>query len=163
MSRPSSRPSGRTEQPEAPAPPLIFLIDRAYRALQADMLRTARERVFPQAKYAHNAVFSTLFEEGARTVDMAERAGMTRQSMGEVVRDLVGLGVLEMRPDPDDRRAKLVTYTDYGLEVTRAGFQHLTDLEKRFAEELGEEELAAARELLEGLVDLLDRISSGDE
>ena len=37
---------------------------------------------------------------------MAARAGITKQSMGEVVRELVDLGVLEMVVDPTDRRAK---------------------------------------------------------
>jgi DNA-binding MarR family transcriptional regulator len=78
--------------------------------------------------------------------------------MGEVIREMVDLGILEMRPDPDDRRAKLVTYTEHGLEFARDGYQHLIDLEKRFAEEFGEEEYELTRKVLERLVPLLDEL-----
>ncbi len=37
--------------------PLIALVDRANRALQADMVRWAHELGYPAARYAHNAVF----------------------------------------------------------------------------------------------------------
>ena len=149
-------------RPDAPHPdrtPLIALVNRANRALQSDMVREAHRQGHPEVKYAHNAVFSTLNEPGARAIDMAARAGITRQSMGEIIREMVSLGILEMRPDPDDRRAKLVTYTKSGLEHARSGYQHIMDLEKRFADEFGDEEYEIVRSFLERLVPLLDEIA----
>jgi DNA-binding MarR family transcriptional regulator len=138
---------------------LIALVDRAHRALQSDMIREAHRQGHPEVKYAHNAVFSTLNEPGARATDMAARAGITRQSMGEILREMVSLGILEMLPDPDDRRAKLVTYTKPGLEQARSGFQHIIDLETRFADEFGDEEYEIVRSVLGRLVQLLDEIA----
>lgn len=138
--------------------PLIALIDRANRGMQSHMVQAAHRRGHPEIKHAHNAVFATLLDEGSRATDMATRAGMTRQSMGEVIRDMVDLGILEMRPDPEDRRAKLVTYTDAGRELARGGYQHLIDLETRFAEEFGEDEYHLVRKFLERLVPLLDEV-----
>jgi DNA-binding MarR family transcriptional regulator len=138
--------------------PLIALIDRANRAFQNHMVEAQHRRGHPVVKHAHNAVFATLLEEGTRATDMAARAGITRQSMGEVIREMVGLGILEMKPDPEDRRAKLVTYTDQGRELARDGYQHLIDLEKRFAEEFGEDEYALVRKFLERVVTLLDEV-----
>ena len=139
--------------------PLIRLIDRANRAMQVNMVRQAHDRGYPQVKQAHNAVFGNLGEGGARASDMAVRAGMTRQSMGEIIRDLVGLGILEMRPDPDDRRAKLVTYTPLGLDVVSGGYQYILDQEERFAEEFGADEYAQLREALERIAEMV----SGDQ
>ena len=144
------------------APPLIVLVDRAHRALQQHMARMAKERGYPEAKPAHNAVFGRLSSEGARTVDLAARAGVTRQSMGELVRELVDLGLLEMKPDPADRRAKLVTYTKRGLAEARKGRAHLTTLEERFTEEFGEEEYAVARDVLERVVTVLQQVEFDD-
>src|SRR3954452_3063076 len=96
--------SRRARQPTRQ--PLIGLVHEADRALQTDMVRAARAQGWPEAKFAHNAVFGTLGLEGARTADLAVRAGITRQSMGEIVRDLVELGILEMAPDPTDRRGR---------------------------------------------------------
>ena len=136
--------------------PLILLVNRADRALQADMVRTAHELGYPQVKPAHNAVFGALGGNGARATDLAVRAGITRQSMGEIVRDLVGLGFVTMEPDPLDRRAKLVKYTPDGVELTNGGFQHILDLEERFAEEFGAERYEQVRDVLAWVVQLLE-------
>lgn len=148
MSRPMPRP---------PHKPLIALVDRLNRALQVDMVRSGHEAGYAELKQAHNSVFGTLSSSrGNHTADMAARAGVTRQSMGEVVRDLMDLGIVEMTVDPEDRRRKRVTYTDYGLAVARAGRRHIADLEERLAEEVGEAEYALVRDVLGRIVDLLD-------
>ena len=51
---------------------------------------------------------------------LAAAAGMTRQSMGELVRELGDLGLVEMVPDPDDRRAQALTLTDEGRTLLLA-------------------------------------------
>jgi len=137
--------------------PFIALVDRANRALQVDMVREMHRSGYPKLKQAHNAVFATLQWEGSRSADMAARAGMTRQSMGELVREMVALGILEMRPDPQDGRAKLVTYTERGLQAAQDGFRRLWELEEQFAGEFGAEEYEVARSVLARVSDLLDR------
>lgn len=150
----------RAELPRLGRKPLIALVDRANRALQADMVRTAHRRGHPEVKPAHNAVFGTLTEGGARAAEMATRAGMTRQSMGEVIRDLVALNVLEMRTDPEDGRAKVVTYTDHGVSVAGDGYRRLIELEKLLTDEFGTDAYESARDILARLPELLDRWSA---
>ncbi len=135
--------------------PLIGLVEKAGRLLRMDMVAAARARGHSEIRFAHNAVFGHLPLEGARVSDLAERAGITKQSMGEVVRELVGLGVLRIGPDPEDGRAKRVTYTERGLEIAADGRRHLLELEARFAEEFGARNYAATRQVLEKLVDSL--------
>jgi DNA-binding MarR family transcriptional regulator len=153
----------RVDLPRLGRKPFIALVDRANRALQTDMVRTGHRRGHPELKPAHNAVFGTLLPEGSRAADMAVRAGITRQSMGEVIRDLVALDILEMRPDPEDGRAKLVTYSEHGRAVAADGYERLLELETRFAEEFGEEDYDTARKVLDRIVDLLERWSAEDE
>ncbi len=145
----------RGDSPRATRTPLIALIHRANRDLQADMVRQARAAGYEQAKPAHNSVFATLPVAGARTADLAARAGVTRQSMGEVVRDLVDGGVLEMQADPDDRRAKLVTYTEAGLEQVRVGRAHILDFDERMVAELGADGYECLRDGLAAIVAVL--------
>src|SRR4051795_10596018 len=128
--------------------PLIALVHDADRAFQAHMVRTAHERGRPDIKPAHNFLFAILGDEGDRAANLAQRAGITRQSMGEVIRDLVDLGILEMVPDPDDRRAKIVRYTPEGKSFASDGYDHLRQLEQVFEKEFGED-YEAAREVLE--------------
>ena len=139
---------------------MIALVDRANRAMQADMVRRAQADGHTEVKMAHNSVFGTLHSGGARAADMATRAGITRQSMGEVIRDMVALDLLEMQPDPADRRAKVVDYSEHGLAVAADGFRYLVELDRRLEEEFGAEKYAAAREVLDRLVEILDRFAA---
>ena len=148
MSSPGPGDLGRT--------PLIALVHRANKALQTDMVVSAHRAGHEGIKQAHNAVFATLHLTPQRTTDMAAAMGITRQSMGEIVRELVDLGILDMVPDPQDGRAKLVGYTEEGLRVAGDGFAHIGDLEQRFVEELGAEDYDTARRVLGRVTEMLD-------
>lgn len=141
--------------PAPPHTPLIALVERLGLVLQRDMVSSGHDAGFPELKHSHNSVFGFLSSQGSHASDMAARAGVTRQSMGEIVRDLVSLGIVEMTTDPDDRRAKLVTYTRYGLKSARAGYQHIIELEKQFAEEFGDKQYEIVRDVLERLTAML--------
>lgn len=136
--------------------PLIALVHRLNKALQLDMVSAAHQRGHTGLKNSHNAVFATLDPEGSRAADMAAQLGITRQSMGEIVRELVDLGIVEMKPDPADRRAKLVTWTQHGLAVARHGYTHILDIEDRCAEELGGKQFDAFREALVRLTGVVE-------
>jgi DNA-binding MarR family transcriptional regulator len=142
--------------------PLIGLVNRANRELQTDMVRHAHRRGWTEAKYAHNWVFGFLGWEGARASDLAAKAGITRQSMGEVIRDLVDLGIVEMTPDPSDRRAKLVNYTERGREETMQGYDHIVAFEERMLAALGEEAYEHLRLGLEKVCEVLAEEAAED-
>lgn len=143
----------RLQQP-GPVPsrefiPLIAAVHRLNKLLQQDMVEEGHRRGHTELKNSHNAVFATLDHEGGRPSEMAVQAGITRQSMGEVIRDMVNLGWVQMTADPKDKRAKLVTWTPEGLVNAQRGFEHIRDLEKHFAAEMGEETYAQLKESLD--------------
>ena len=141
---------------------MIALVYAANRELQEDMVRAARREGYGDAKPAHNSVFANLGLEGARSADLAEKAGITRQSMGEVVRELVDFGVVQMSPDPTDGRAKLVTYTPDGLEQVTRGRAHIRAFDRRIADELGEDGLQTLRLGLQTITRLLREDAASD-
>lgn len=135
--------------------PFIALTEKAARALRDDMLANGHRAGFTEMSASHNAVFATLGPEGSRAADMAARIGITRQSMGEVVRDMVRLGILEMVEDPSDRRAKLVRYTAYGEKVAQEGFNHIMEVERIFRDEFGAADLETTRKVLRRVREML--------
>lgn len=135
--------------------PFIALTEKAARALRDDMLANAHRAGFTELAPSHNAVFATLGPEGSRAADMAARTGITRQSMGESIRDMVRLGILEMVEDPSDRRAKLVRYTQYGARVAQEGFDHIIALEKTLSDEFGAADLETTRKVLRRVREML--------
>ena len=135
--------------------PLIAIVDRLLRLLATDMMLEAHRRGHTQIRPSHDPVFATLPSAGARASDMAQRAGITKQSMGEAIRDMAELGLVQMTPDPEDRRAKLVTFTDAGLEVAKDGKRHMYELEQEWKDKFGAENYEIAREVLEGITELM--------
>lgn len=76
-------------------------------------------------------------EDGVRLSDLARGANMTPQAMGQLVDELEGLGYLERRPDPTDRRAKLIMLTQSGRQCVAAGIDTIGDIERRMTDALG--------------------------
>jgi DNA-binding MarR family transcriptional regulator len=77
---------------------------------------------------------------------------MTPQAMGELVDELEELGYVERRPDPTDRRAKLIVLTHRGQECIAAGIATIQDIEARIDEILGPRGHAELRRLLTKLL-----------
>ncbi len=106
---------------------------------------------FPQ-KPKHSAVFAQIDPEGSRLTDLARRANMTPQAMGELVDELEALGYVTRQPHPSDRRAKLIVLTATGRAAIEASTETIAGLEEHITEILGEEGHATLRELLSKLL-----------
>jgi DNA-binding MarR family transcriptional regulator len=93
-------------------------------------------------------VFAQIEPGGSRLTKLAVGARMTPQSMGVIVDELEQLGYVVRRPDPSDRRAKLITLTALGRQAVEAGEATITGLEQDIVDVLGEEGAQQLRGLL---------------
>jgi DNA-binding MarR family transcriptional regulator len=118
----------------------------------AEFRRDLEDAGYADIRPTHGCVFRFVRDDGMRLTELAHLAGMTKQSVGELVDDLVDRGYVERIPDPEDRRAKLICLTDRGAEAQRVGFGLLTDIEKRWAKRFGAARVRQLRELLEEAV-----------
>lgn len=103
---------------------------------------------FDDIRPAHTAVFQHIEADGSRLTDLAERAQISKQSMGYLVDHLEQRGYLERRPDPTDRRAALVCLTERGWEEVRAALAIIAALEAEWTRALGSQRMRQLRELL---------------
>lgn len=103
---------------------------------------------FDDIRPAHTAVFQHIEADGSRLTDLAERAQISKQSMGYLVDHLEQRGYLERRPDPTDRRAALVCLTERGWEEVRAALAIIAALEADWTRALGRQRMRQLRELL---------------
>ena len=117
-----------------------------------ELHRRLSEEGHPEIRPGHGCVFRFVGVEGSRLTDLAERARMTKQAVGEVVAHLALLGYVERIPDPDDRRAKIIRLTDRGWDAERAALRILSDIERRWAERVGEDRMTALRETIEEVI-----------
>ena len=137
---------GRGQAPPEPGAeaPTAALLGAAYQALGMAIVRGVNEAGYPQ-RPAHSAVFANIALGGTRLSDLAGRANMTPQAMGELVDDLEQMGYVRRRPDPDDRRAKLVVLTPNGRRCVEAGMHVVQGIETKLRDQLGERGLATLR------------------
>jgi DNA-binding MarR family transcriptional regulator len=103
---------------------------------------------------AHAAVFTNIDREGSRLTQLAERAVMTPQAMGELVDDLVARGYATRVPDPTDGRAKLITLTDLGYEAVQAANDTIIRIEAELEAALGRRGVVALRKALGQIPDI---------
>ncbi len=85
---------------------------------------------------------------------LARASGQHKQVIGTLIDDLERLGYVERRPDPADRRAKLVYPTERGLLQMRAATSIMRKIEERHAEALGTQEYATFRAALRRVAEL---------
>ncbi len=130
---------------------LAILLREPFRAMNDELIGRLAERGHPEVRVAHGAVLQYLDDAGTRVVVLAERAGMTKQAMAQLVAHLEAHGYVERVPDPADRRAKLVRTTARGREVFVVVREFVAEVEARLAERLGEAKLRDLRSLLEQL------------
>lgn len=136
-------------------PTLLRLLVETTRAFEDELGRDLRERVHPALRPAHFAVFRHLEPEGSRIGAMAERAGMTPQSMGELVGHLEQLGLVRREVDSTDRRARLAVPTGAGLAALEVAAARIAGAERRVRGAVGADGLAELRRLLAAAGDAL--------
>src|SRR5690348_1485014 len=75
------------------------LLLHAQRAFNTQAIEKLRARGHAGLGMAHTAVLPHVDLDGTRITTLAERAGMTKQGMGQLVSDLERLGYLERTTD----------------------------------------------------------------
>jgi DNA-binding MarR family transcriptional regulator len=138
---------------EASLAQLLFATARLY---NERALERVRRRV-PSARLAHTRLFPHLDVDGTRQSELARRAGISKQAVGQLVDELVALGMLQRQPDPRDGRAQLVRFTDAGLAQLIAGFDVLDAIERELEAAVGAARLARLRRDLAELLPPLSR------
>jgi DNA-binding MarR family transcriptional regulator len=91
-------------------------------------------------------------DEGIAIAELAVRAGVRKQTMAEVVDRLVATGYLERKPNPRDRRSRLLFLTERGRAVQPVARAAGDRVEQHWAELTSPEHIETLRALLQQLV-----------
>ena len=92
---------------------------------------------FPELRVPHMAVLQFPGPDGVRPGVLAERAGMSRQAMNQLLRSLETLGYLARSDAPDEGRARIVRLTRRGRAAYATIHGILRDIEREWIAELG--------------------------
>ena len=86
--------------------------------------------------------------DGLSATQLAVRAGMTKQALGELAASLEARGLLESVSDPLDRRLRIWRQTDLGREASRTADGAVATVERRWRRRIGAADWDALRDTL---------------
>jgi DNA-binding MarR family transcriptional regulator len=140
-----------------PAPrPLPALLTQVKELALEKMRGRLAEEGYSDIREGYGCVFGFIdIDNGSRLTELAERSGLTKQAVGEVIPELEQLGYVTREPDPRDRRAKIIKLTPKGRDACLTGRRLFAEIEREWAEQFGQE-------LLEGLREAAERIAAAE-
>lgn len=100
-------------------------LGRVLLLLTREVSRRAVERMaaagFGDISLGHFMIMAHIPIDGRRASEIAQRAGLTKQAVSKTVEELKRKGYVETAADPSDGRARIVTFTQRGLDMFEAG------------------------------------------
>ncbi|MBP6305858.1 MAG: winged helix-turn-helix transcriptional regulator [Giesbergeria sp.] len=92
-----------------------------------------------QVSAAHIHITRHLSLHGDRVTDLAQRAGMSKQAMADLVDQCSAWGLVTRQPDPLDARVRRVCFTPTGLAWLQAFREAVAQAEAEFRAEVGDD------------------------
>jgi DNA-binding MarR family transcriptional regulator len=108
---------------------------------------------FADLRVAHMPVLQYPGPDGVRPGVLAERAGMSKQAMNQLLKSLEALGYLARSDAPDEGRARNVHLTRRGRAVYAKMHDILETIEGEWRAELGATEFVRLKKLLARVFD----------
>jgi DNA-binding MarR family transcriptional regulator len=103
---------------------------------------------FDELRLPHIAVFQYPGPDGVRPSALAERAGISKQAMNQLLKSLEGFGYLQRSDVKDEGRTRVVRLTRRGHDAYFRIYDILLKIESEWAAELGFRQFAQLKRLL---------------
>jgi len=144
-----SSPASKARPPRKTEDMLIGALLRVpAQAIHRRLIRDLNAAGFDDLRLPHIAVLQHPGPDGARPGTLAERAGMSKQAMNQLLRSLEGLGYLKRSDGADEGRARIVRFTPRGRAAYAKIHAILRDIEGEWIAELGPARFAELKALL---------------
>ena len=128
------------------------LIMQVYRAQLGALTSCLAKRGFEDFTPAFATVMPLLDTTGMRSTALAQRTGVTKQAMSQLIRLLQERKYVEQAPDPTDTRAKVIRLTRRGVAIRKACAEVREELNRAAIETLGERGLTKLQADLRKLI-----------
>jgi DNA-binding MarR family transcriptional regulator len=96
----------------------------------------------------HIAVFQFPGPDRVRPSALAERAGVSKQAMNQLLKSLEGLGYIRRSSAPDEGRARMVRFTKRGHAAYKKIYEILVEIESEWRDELGVKRFGEFKKML---------------
>jgi DNA-binding MarR family transcriptional regulator len=145
-----------SEDPRQQEPNLGLLCYLASRAMETRVFEALAAAGFDDITIAQGRVFARIGPEGTRVTDLAEQAGITKQTAGFLVDQLERAGYARRMPDPADARARLVQIAPRGEAAVAVARVAEAEVEAEWTRQLGKQGAGQLRRALTRLREIID-------
>jgi DNA-binding MarR family transcriptional regulator len=132
----------------------------AARAHTAAVVARLASRGYVDFPFASASLLWLLDEGGTRSTLLAQRAGVTKQAMSQLVQLMERQGYLEQLADPNDTRAKVVKMTPHGEAVKAACVEVREELNQQLAEVVGRDEARKMEAHLDAMARMFGNVAA---
>ncbi|TGD83887.1 MarR family transcriptional regulator [Mycolicibacterium sp. CH28] len=139
---------------DAPSMPTLMFI--AHRAAEAQVMSAVTGGGAENITLAQARLLQRMAPNGIRVTDLAERAGVTKQTAGALIDQLETAGYVVRMPDPVDARARLVVLSDKGASLCNTAAAEAARVEHRWRKHLGAKRYQELRAALVTLREITD-------
>ena len=137
---------------------LATLMFVSYRAMDERVRQAMRDAGY-DVTVAQARLAQRIAEDGTRLTELADRAGVTKQTASLLVVALEREGLVERVPDPEDGRARLIRLSARGREAAQRAMEVVIGVEGEWTAHLGPELTERLREALVRLREVTDPYS----
>tara|TARA_R110002072_G_scaffold2011_13_gene17043 strand:- start:7669 stop:8088 length:420 start_codon:yes stop_codon:yes gene_type:complete len=99
------------------------------------------KRGYPDIRPSHSAVFANLGMGAVRVTELAERARVTQQAVGKMLKELERTGYVARDIDGGDKRAKEIRLTGRGVALAADSLAVVDEVRAYYALKIGAEPL----------------------
>jgi len=136
---------------ESEGAPLSRLLEAASTAILERTLARLPDDLRTAVTASQMRILQTVCLGTIRIGELADQMRITKQAAGQLVDALESKGFVERRPDPDDRRARVIAHTDQGIALVSALIDATADVEREVAKTLGRKEMTGLKAVLDRL------------
>ena len=131
---------------------LVRLLFEFAKDFEHRILKALQDRGHPDIRPSHRILFSNLGFGAVRVTELAERAQVTQQAMGKMLKEVERLGYIRRGIDETDKRAKEIRLTDLGLKLVQDSMEVVAEVRHYYAQRIGPDQLDQLEEQLRNAV-----------
>jgi DNA-binding MarR family transcriptional regulator len=117
-------------------------------AIHRRIIKELNAAGFDELRLPHIAVLQFPGPDGVRPGTLAERAGISKQAMNQLLRSLEGLGYIVRSDAPNEGRTRFIHFTKRGRAAYSKTHGILRGIEREWSAQLGPRDFAQLKELL---------------
>lgn len=122
---------------------LIIALFQRFCWLDEGLQSRLHDQGWPDVSRPQSMVMTNIVSGIVRPSDIARNIGVSRQAIHSTIGQMVKLGVVQLEPDPDDRRHMIVSLTETGARMRKDAQRAMDAMTAQIADVLGQDQFDA--------------------